>query len=69
MCKTMPSKEYFDNIELYKKMHKDGFSLINGDQRNPDEAYNGRSTLSFAKLIREIIHKNQITTSIKHNKL
>ena len=66
MSKTMPSKEYFDNIELYKKMHKDGFSLVNGDQRNPDEAYNGRSTLSFAKLIKEIIHKNQITNMLDY---
>ena len=38
MSKIMPSKEYFKNIEFYKKMHKDGFSLINGDKRNPDEA-------------------------------
>ena len=55
MSKIIPSKEYFDNIEFYKKMHKDGFNLINGDQRNPDEAYNGQSTLVFANLIKKII--------------
>ena len=51
MSKPMPSKEYLKNIEFYKKMHKDGFNLINGDRRSPDEAYNGRSTIVFAKLI------------------
>ena len=66
MSKIMPSKEYFKNIEFYKKMHKDGFSLINGDKRNPDEAYNGRSTLGFAKLIKGIIYKNQITNMLDY---
>ena len=66
MSKIMPSKEYFENIEFYKKMHKDGFNLINGNKRNPDEAYNGRSTLEFAKLIKDIIHKNQITNMLDY---
>ena len=66
MSKIIPSKEYFDNIEFYKKMHKDGFNLINGDQRNPDEAYNGQSTLVFANLIKKIIYKNQITNMLDY---
>ena len=66
MPKIMPSKEYLKNIEFYKQMHKDGFNLINGNTRSPDEAYNGRSTLVFAKLIRDIIHKNQITNMLDY---
>ena len=66
MSKTMPSKEYLKNLEFYKKMHRDGFNLINGDKRSPDEAYNGRSTLVFAKLIRDIIQKNQITNMLDY---
>jgi len=66
MSKTMPSKEYLKNIEFYKKMHKDGFNLINGDRRTPDEAYNGRSTIIFAKLIKDIIYKNKITTMLDY---
>ena len=66
MSKIMPSKEYLKNIEFYKKMHKDGFNLINGDRRSPDEAYNGRSTIVFAKLIKDIIHKNQIENMLDY---
>ena len=66
MSKISPSKEYYENIEFYKKMHKDGFNLINGDNRNSDEAYNGRSTLLFAKLIKNIIQKNQIKNMLDY---
>ena len=66
MSKTIPSKEYLKNIEFYKKMHKDGFSLINGVRSSPAEAYNGKSTLQFAKLIKDIINKNQITTMLDY---
>jgi len=62
----MPSKEYLKNIEFYKKMHKDGFSLTNGTQINHAEAYNGRSTLAFAGLIKDIINKNQIKTMLDY---
>ena len=66
MSKIMPSKEYLKNLEFYKKMHRDGFNLKNGDRRSPDEAYNGRSTLIFAKLIKGIIHRNQITNMLDY---
>ena len=66
MSKIMPSKEYLKNIEFYKQMHKDGFNLINGRTRSRDEAYNGRSTLVFAKLIRNIIDRNQITNMLDY---
>ena len=62
----MPSKEYLKNIEFYKKMHKDGFSLTNGAQINHAEAYNGRSTVAFARLIKDIINKNQIKTMLDY---
>ena len=66
MSKIMPSKEYLKNLEFYKKMHRDGFNLKNGDRRSPDEAYNGRSTLIFAKLIKDIIHRNQIKNMLDY---
>jgi hypothetical protein len=34
------SKEYFENLEYYKKMHVDGYKLSNGKTRIPEEAYN-----------------------------
>ena len=60
------SKEYFENLEYYKKMHVEGYKLSNGKIRIPEEAYNGKSTLIFAKLIKEIIIKNKINTMLDY---
>ena len=54
------SKQYFENLEYYKKMHVEGHKLSTGKIRTSDETYNGKSTLIFAKLIKEIITKNKI---------
>ena len=66
MSKNFPSKEYKENIELYKKMHREGYDLIDGSRKNEKDAYNGQSTLVFAKLIRDIIKKNQIETMLDY---
>ena len=66
MPKNTPSKEYLKNIEYYKQMHKEGFDLITGDRRDPKEAYNGRSTLTFAKLIKGIIDNNKIRNMLDY---
>jgi len=66
MNKKIPSKEYTENLEFYKKMHKEGYKLINGTKIYPNEAYDGKSTLVFAKLIRDIIKKNQIKTMLDY---
>lgn len=66
MPSSIPSKEYFNNLEYYKKMHSQGYSLTNGKVRSADEAYNGKSTLIFAKLIKQIIAKNKILTMLDY---
>jgi len=66
MSNNQLSKEYFENLEYYKKMHVDGYNLTNGKTRRPEEAYNGKSTLFFAKLIKEIITKNKISTMLDY---
>ena len=66
MSKNTPSKEYLQNLEYYKKMHNEGFNLINGKRRSANEAYDGHSTLAFAKLIRDIINKNQIKSMLDY---
>ncbi len=55
-----PSKQYLENIEYYKKMHLEGYNLIDGRKRSPQDAYDGKSTLIYATLIKEIIKKNNI---------
>ncbi len=66
MSKNIPSKEYIQNLEFYKKMHNEGFKLISGKKRNANEAYDGHSTLAFSKLIRDIIKKNQILSMLDY---
>ena len=66
MSYSQLSKEYFENLEYYKKMHTEGYKLSNGKTRIPEEAYNGKSTLIFAKLIKEIITKNKINTMLDY---
>ena len=66
MLNKQPSKEYIKNINYYKKMHLEGYTLIDGRKRNPVDAYNGKSTLIYAKLIKEIIEKNNIKTMLDY---
>jgi len=66
MSNSQPSTEYIKNLEYYKKMHVDGYKLSNGKIRTSDEAYNGKSTLIFAKLIKEIISKNKINNMLDY---
>ena len=66
MIKITPSIEYLEKIEFYKKMHQEGFSLADGTKRNAKDAYDGHSTLVFAKLIKDIIIKNQIKSMLDY---
>ena len=66
MLNKQPSKEYIKNINYYKKMHLEGYTLIDGRKRSPVDAYNGKSTLIYAKLIKEIIEKNNIKTMLDY---
>ena len=54
MSNYQPSKEYFENLERYKKMHMEGHRLSTVKIRTSDVSYNGKSTLIFAKLIKVI---------------
>ena len=66
MSNSKPSNEYFENLEHYKKMHVEGHKLSTGKIRTSDETYNGKSTLIFAKLIKEIITKNKIKNMLDY---
>ena len=66
MSNSEPSKEYFENLEHYKKMHVEGHRLSTGKIRTSNETYNGKSTLIFAKLIKDIILKNKIITMLDY---
>lgn len=66
MSQKLPSREYLQHLDYYKQMHKNGFDLMSGNRRNSHEAYNGHSTLAFAKLIKDIIKKNQIKTMLDY---
>ena len=66
MSKQNPSKEYLENLDFYKKMHLEGYSLTDGRKRKPNDAYDGKSTLIYAKLIRDIIKKNEIKTMLDY---
>ena len=66
MSNSQPSKEYFENLKHYKKMHVEGHKLSTGKIRTSDETYNGKSTLIFAKLIKDIIIKNKINTMLDY---
>ena len=64
MSKQKPSKEYLENLSFYKKMHLEGYNLIDGRKRKPNDAYDGKSTLIYAKLIKDIIKKNEIKSML-----
>ena len=66
MKKITTSKEYLKNLDYYKKMHSEGFNLSNGKKRDPNEAYKGKSTLGFARLIKNIIQKNKIESMLDY---
>lgn len=61
-----PSKEYIKHIEYYKKMHREGYSLINGKFRKSENAYDGKSTIAFAHTINKIIIKNSILSLLDY---
>ena len=66
MYKEHPSKEYLENIKYYKEMHTEGYHLIDGRKRNADEAYDGKSTINYAFIIKKIIKKNQILSMLDY---
>ena len=64
MTKNYPSKDYYENLNYYKDMHKNGYQLIDGRKRDAKDAYDGKSTLAFAPIIKKIIvNENQIVST------
>ena len=64
MTKNYPSKEYYKNLKYYKDMHKNGYHLIDGRKRDPKDAYDGKSTLAYAEIIKKIIKNENIVNMI-----
>ena len=61
-----PSQLYLNNIGFYKKMHKTGFFTSSGEKKNKNEAYDGKTTLSYVKIIKNIIIANQCESLIDY---
>ena len=66
MTKNNPSLEYYKNLDFYKDMHENGYSLIDGRKRNSKDAYDGKSTKVFAPIIKKIITKENIDNMIDY---
>ena len=66
MTKNYPSEEYYKNISYYKDMHKNGYDLIDGRKRDSKDAYDGKSTVTFAQIIKEIIKNENIKNMIDY---
>jgi len=64
--KRNPSKSYLKNIDYYKTMHETGYQKIDGTKREPENAYDGKSTRPFAKLIKKIIVENKYNSLLDY---
>jgi hypothetical protein len=64
--KRNPSKSYLNNIDYYKIMHETGYKKIDGTKREPENAYDGKSTIPFAKIIKKIILKNKCNSLLDY---
>ena len=66
MTKNYPSENYYKNLNYYKDMHKNGYRLIDGRKRDAKNAYDGKSTLAFAPIIKKIITYEYINNMIDY---
>ena len=66
MTKNYPSENYYKNLNYYKDMHKNGYHLIDGRKRDAKNAYDGKSTLAFAPIIKKIITYENINNMIDY---
>ena len=51
MKKIKPSKKFFENINMYKQMHTEGYNKIDGGYIDKDKSFNGMSTIPYLSLI------------------
>ncbi len=66
MSKNYPSKEYYKNLDFYKDMHQNGYHLIDGRKRQAKNAYDGKSTLAYAPIIKNIIQNEKVKNMIDY---
>ena len=66
MQKFRPSQNYLNNINMYKKMHKDGYGKKDGGFIEKDKSFNGISTIPYAPIIKKIIDKNNLTNLLDY---
>ena len=66
MTKNYPSENYYKNLNYYKDMHMNGYHLIDGRKRDAKNAYDGKSTLAFAPIIKKIITYENINNMIDY---
>ena len=55
-----PSLRYLEHIEYYKQMHNEGIKLVDGNIKEKDDVYNGKTTSSYADVIKKIIKDEKI---------
>ena len=61
-----PSPKFIKLIEEYKLMHEKGFTQINNIQKDPQDAYSGKSTIWFIDIINNIIKANNCNTLLDY---
>ena len=54
-----PSLKYIELIKEYKLMHKKGYTQTNKLQKKPEDCYDGKSTIWFVEIIKNIIKSNK----------
>ena len=64
--KGNPSKSYLKNIDYYKTMHETGYKIIDDIKQGPENAYDGKSTIPFAKFIKKIIVENKYNSLLDY---
>ena len=47
-------------------MHNEGAKLVDGKIKEKDDVYNGKTTSSYADVIKKIIEKNNITSLLEY---
>ena len=66
MQKFRPSQNYLNNIEMYKKMHNEGYKKEDGGYIDKEKSFNGISTIPYAPIIKNIINKNDINSLLDY---
>lgn len=66
MEKLKPSRNFLENINMYKQMHDEGYKKIDGGYINKDQSFNGISTIPYAPVIKKIIDKNNLNSLLDY---